>query len=187
MLSFERNLGEGAARRLEHYPNLNDIGGDPTETLQLCEGDCDSHIDCAPGLKCFLRYDFTPVPGCSGTGVGGWDYCIFPELNSVEGNPTETLQLCEGDCNTDDDCAPGLKCFQRDALESVPGCSGTGAYNVDYCVVDEEYTAPQLSTDVPVTFTPIAESGGGKTTNILLLSTSVSPHFLIYYDISHIS
>jgi len=33
---------------------------------------------------------------------------------------------CEGDCDDDDDCKNGLRCFLRDALEPVPGCSGDG-------------------------------------------------------------
>ena len=33
---------------------------------------------------------------------------------------------CEGDCDSDSDCANGLKCFQRDDDEAVPGCVGVG-------------------------------------------------------------
>ena len=38
-------------------------------------------------------------------------------------------ELCSGDCDTDDDCAGDLVCFQRDGGEDVPGCSW-GANNV---------------------------------------------------------
>jgi hypothetical protein len=41
-----------------------------------CEGDCDSSLDCFGDLKCFRRKDSGPVPGCSGSGKAGWDYCI---------------------------------------------------------------------------------------------------------------
>ena len=41
--------------------------------------------------------------------------------------------LCEGDCDYDSDCDVGLRCFQRDGYESVPGCSGSGQSGWDYC------------------------------------------------------
>ena len=33
---------------------------------------------------------------------------------------------CEGDCDSDSDCAPGLACFMRSGYEAVPGCNGEG-------------------------------------------------------------
>jgi hypothetical protein len=39
---------------------------------------------------------------------------------------------CEGDCDTDNDCKPGLKCFHGNP---IPGCVGTkyqGSW--DYCI-----------------------------------------------------
>jgi hypothetical protein len=49
----------------------------------------------------------------------------------------KNLGDCQGDCDSDADCKPGLKCFQRNAKEAVPGClPGTAANNVayaDYC------------------------------------------------------
>jgi hypothetical protein len=126
---YEDNDDDG-----EFDPPLNSIAVTPTQTLQVCEGDCDSDADCADHLKCFNRGGLEPVPGCSGTGINNYDYCVYPELNSIAVSPTETLQVCEGDCDRDSDCAPGLKCFQRSALEPVPGCRGTGINNYDYCV-----------------------------------------------------
>jgi len=32
------------------------------------------------------------------------------------------LQNCQGDCDEDSHCADGLKCFQRDKGEAIPGC-----------------------------------------------------------------
>ena len=34
------------------------------------------------------------------------------------------LDICQGDCDTDDDCKGCLKCFKRSNGEPVPGCSG---------------------------------------------------------------
>ena len=44
------------------------------------------------------------------------------------------LQACIGECDSDAQCAAGLKCFQRQHGETIPGCSGTGqAADWDYC------------------------------------------------------
>ena len=42
-----------------------------------CQGDCDSDLECAPGLTCALRGtgELTPIFGCSGLGIAGLDYC----------------------------------------------------------------------------------------------------------------
>ena len=32
------------------------------------------------------------------------------------------LQQCQGDCDEDSHCAPGLECFQRHGTEQVPAC-----------------------------------------------------------------
>ena len=128
-------------------PELNSIGSNPSGTLGLCEGDCDNDSDCAAGLKCYQRGGLTSVPGCSGTGISNYDYCVIPELRSWGWSPSETLGLCEGDCDNDSDCAPGLKCFQRDGLEAVPGCSGTGVMYQDYCINPELNTIGKEPTN----------------------------------------
>ena len=51
-------------------------GGCGAGKCDLCEGDCDYDSDCKAGLRCFQRDGLAPVPGCSGDGLGGWDYCI---------------------------------------------------------------------------------------------------------------
>ena len=71
-------------------------------------------------------------------GKSNYDYCINPEeLKSYGWGPSKNLHLCEGDCDNDSKCVPGLKCFQRDALEAIPGCSGSETYSMDYCTTDE--------------------------------------------------
>ena len=45
--------------------------------LGKCEGDCDAG-QCLPGLKCFERNGYEKIPGCSGSGKPGWDYCYEP-------------------------------------------------------------------------------------------------------------
>lgn len=43
--------------------------------------------------------------------------------------------ICEGDCDSDDQCAGDLKCFQREGGQDVPGCSGgrESTSKTDYC------------------------------------------------------
>jgi hypothetical protein len=50
---------------------------------------------------------------------------------------------CRGDCDSSDDCMPGLVCLERSGTENnVPGCEGIAHAEVDYCVspsdIDEE-------------------------------------------------
>eukprot|EP00980_Cylindrotheca_fusiformis_P022694 scaffold9591_cov144-Cylindrotheca_fusiformis.AAC.1 len=108
--------------------------------LSLCQGDCDSDVDCRNGLQCFQRNGGTDVPGCSG---GRWDnsatdYCIAktyldPALQISSNRP---LGRCEGDCDFNTDCEDGLICFQRIGNEEVPGCFGGAddSSNTDYCI-----------------------------------------------------
>ena len=57
-------------------PPLDSSSGQHGSTdMPLCSGDCDEDTDCAQGLQCFQRDGREPVPGCSGRGVPGWDYC----------------------------------------------------------------------------------------------------------------
>ena len=39
-----------------------------------------------------------------------------------------------GDCDQDSQCDKGLKCFQRSGTTAVPGCTGKGVTNHDYCI-----------------------------------------------------
>ena len=52
------------------------------------QGDCDTDSECMAGLKCFIRDDLTPIPGCP-VGVMGVDYCYLPGLTpQPTRNPT---------------------------------------------------------------------------------------------------
>lgn len=54
-------------------------------------------------------------------------------LKNLGAEPPTPLQRCQGDCDTDSDCASGLKCFQRNGGEAVPGCDGKDGSRTDYC------------------------------------------------------
>ena len=119
-----------------------------------CQGDCDQDSDCLPGLKCKQRDSGEDVPGCSGgKSYPEWDYCYDPrcEGEDGEGPPldssfgrygSQNMPICSGDCDQDSDCADGLQCFQRDGLQAVPGCSGRGVLNFDYCYNSSTATTP---------------------------------------------
>jgi len=126
---------------LNYRNHLTRVGDNPDHSLGKCQGDCDSNDDCAGELICFQRDGFTAIPGCIGTGTPHFDYCVYPQgpnggtsLASFGANPTQTLGKCEGDCDSNSDCASGLLCHQRDGTSAVPGCTGTGTSYHDYCI-----------------------------------------------------
>jgi len=113
--------------------------------LGLCEGDCDSDDHCAAGLKCFQRSGFTRVPGCSGAGEKDAGYCYDPtgsiELSGSNLDNASNLGQCTMECD-EGQCGQGLKCFQRDDGETIPGCVGAGrGKNWDYCY-DPSWNSP---------------------------------------------
>eukprot|EP00930_Biecheleria_cincta_P032446 TRINITY_DN2251_c0_g1_i1.p1 TRINITY_DN2251_c0_g1~~TRINITY_DN2251_c0_g1_i1.p1 ORF type:complete len:1643 (+),score=218.95 TRINITY_DN2251_c0_g1_i1:128-5056(+) len=47
-----------------------------TTPLSVCSGDCDADTDCDGNSFCYQRSGSERVPGCSGEGRDGWDYCV---------------------------------------------------------------------------------------------------------------
>ena len=45
-----------------------------------------------------------------------------------------TLQLYEGDCDNDSECAAGLKYFERSGFEQVHDCNGNDIDDSGYCI-----------------------------------------------------
>eukprot|EP00980_Cylindrotheca_fusiformis_P016102 scaffold4780_cov113-Cylindrotheca_fusiformis.AAC.1 len=123
---------------------LSDLLPPLEESLQfpfsLCQGDCDSDVDCQDGLECFQRTGGMDVPGCSGgqQDLSATNFCIAimvvdPPLEESTEFP---LGICQGDCDSNADCKAGLICFQRNEREEVPGCFG-GSDDFsrnDYCI-----------------------------------------------------
>ena len=109
----------------------------------ICHGDCDNDAQCASGLKCFQRQRGEQVPGCVPGGPGDTpthDYCYQPGSlvdRSASGcSSSRPCPICHGDCDNDAQCASGLKCFQRQRGEQVPGCVPGGPGDTpthDYC------------------------------------------------------
>merc|ERR1719191_2172440 len=70
--------------------------------------------------------------------------------------PGSECGVCQGDCDTDNDCRAGLKCFQRStSAEVVPGCAAGGSGDIsdfDYCYeVVVETTAKSTTTSSTTT------------------------------------
>lgn len=103
--------------------------------LGVCEGNCNSDDDCDTNLICEMRSGDELVPGCDGPGRFGTNYCRYPSLEKLGNNPSVILGLCQGDCDNDDDCEAGLRCYQRNYKEEVIGCAGGSLppYYTDYC------------------------------------------------------
>ena len=131
-----------AAAQSSSLPSLRELytprSGCGDVGCKLCMGDCDNDGDCWGGLRCFHRNALESVPGCSGDGVAGANYCTLPWLTTGVtgwvGCGAGGCDRCEGDCDSNSDCKAGLRCFHRKAFESVPGCSGDGVRSMDYCV-----------------------------------------------------
>jgi len=84
-----------------------------TAAAAFMKGSCDKRTPPSP----------PPAPPPLTTGVNSWDGC-----------GAGGCSLCEGDCDRDSDCKAGLRCFHRNYLWSVPGCSGDGVSHMDYCI-----------------------------------------------------
>ena len=103
------------------------------------------------------RGQCTSVPFESHIEYGKWCQANLKDVN-VDGPRTRWFdwlikpgfEPCEGDCDSDNDCANyfgtavgGFRrsgkgtCFHRSSLEPVPGCMGTGRANWDYCILEE--------------------------------------------------
>lgn len=153
-------------RRLAAVPLVNKGGSgcSAANPCGMCEGDCDWDADCAGDLKCFRRtHTAESVPGCISGGAGDTpytDYCWSPispaplQDNGGSGcSPAVPCGECQGDCDSDDDCAGLLKCFQRSSSdEVVPGCTKGGAGDVrthDYCYNPEPVADPVCTADAP--------------------------------------
>mmetsp|Transcript_8693 Transcript_8693/g.13120 ORF Transcript_8693/g.13120 Transcript_8693/m.13120 type:complete len:783 (+) Transcript_8693:124-2472(+) len=121
-----------------NQPEIRTVGVDPTIKLDLCEGDCDSDLDCKKGLKCSDRSAGSLAPDRCYPGYlqDSTDYCVQATLENSGDQPSKTLGVCEGDCDSDCNCADGLYCHNRstDADPAPPGCAGNPFKGHDYCV-----------------------------------------------------
>lgn len=58
----------------------------------LCQGDCDTDLDCSGGLVCYQRQGWETIPGCQGYGGQGADYCSYAPSSPNFTDPTVVRQ-----------------------------------------------------------------------------------------------
>ena len=124
--------------------------GQPAANFCDGEGDCDQQpVWCAcPEAQALCakkrrRLVAEGVPQLQGSNLNG---------ATVPGS----LEACIGECDHDVDCKAGLKCFQREHGEAIPGCSGSGGgTNWDYCYEPS-------ATTISARFEPERRHGPGQ-------------------------
>ena len=113
--------GQEIRRRKILYPPK--FGGAPCPTLEnkrICN------------TTACMNPNFTEKPKLSLINrTPGWN--VPYSNNSTRGGTSRLLGECEGDCDGDAQCLPGLKCKERNGYESVPNCTGSGTKGWDYC------------------------------------------------------
>lgn len=90
----------------------------PTNQCDRCQGDCDQDADCKSGMTCRQRDGTEKVKGCleGGTGdISKFDYCFDEPTLTTNGaiscHPTNKCSRCQGDCDSDADCARYVFCL----------------------------------------------------------------------------
>jgi hypothetical protein len=98
-------LGDFASARPQSVPGnyYTTTGGGTASAIALydsyplgqCQGGCANDSQCANGLMCFKRSGTQAVPGCTGTGRSGLNYCYSPTSagNSTGSNVGFRLRL----------------------------------------------------------------------------------------------
>lgn len=142
-------------------PKIKFMGDDfcSLYTCSFCEGACTSDDQCKGQYKCLKRDPNQSVPGCSGgnnddsrngycydpestrTTTAHWflNDVIYPELvyKGKEYCGKNICGLCEGDCDSDEDCKDRLVCYKRRENTDVPGCRGGASETkgANYCAM----------------------------------------------------
>lgn len=103
------------------------FGGTPKsqhKPLGRCQGDCDSDSDCEGRLRCHQRDGTSLIPGCQGTGVNDYDYCV--DVCDLGRRKRQGLQLHK----------PSKVLQLRKSRKTVRGCIDYfGCYNSNTGVV----------------------------------------------------
>merc|ERR1740130_744550 len=80
----------------------------------------------------------------------GYGFGAIPLLNLGPSGCTASkpCEACQGDCDSDNDCNSGLKCYQRSKYDQVPGCAAgpKGPSGYDYCQMDTTQRVDSLSS-----------------------------------------
>ena len=114
----------------------------------IAETVCNISQDPPNWYKCQLR---TPAPTTSQ--MPSMAPTLGRELEFVAWSPSQPLNECQGDCDTDQDCAGDFVCFPATGASQVPGCKGNpwSFPFSDFCVLPQKEQAEIITTQVPTT------------------------------------
>lgn len=56
------------------------------------------------------------------------------DFGALPPSDKKPITLCQGDCDDDGDCVPGLICLKRRAGDDVPGCQGDFSTSSNFCI-----------------------------------------------------
>lgn len=109
----------------------------PTSTLtSTTTSDADDvhSVSVAPGVRIITDGPTTRPSDLPTKAPTAWTSTGLPPLEYL--GTLGPFGLCEGDCDNDNDCLPGLVCYVRDGYDLVPGCDTMpGVKHVDYCTL----------------------------------------------------
>ena len=138
--------GEGERNPQEYLESFFDTKTVPVGIIRLPE-EPDSTVD--PDDISSIKPSVNAAPESS---RGPSESLGFEVSETVPALSSKKLGLCEGDCDSDEDCEVGLYCFIKDSdTTSVPGCSGFDASRTDYCTKKTE-TSPTFPKPLPMLF-----------------------------------
>ena len=101
-----------------------------TEAAQMCEDACNA-LPTTKSIFMITSKAYAYPETFEHSSVAFKPKLVNKGQNAVKYGP---IQVCEGECNSDDDCDGNLVCFIRRANEPVPGCSGTISRSTNVCI-----------------------------------------------------
>jgi hypothetical protein len=122
------------------------------------DGDCDTDADCQEGLKCGTDNCVNYHHGESwpASNADGWDKtddcCYMPGLcRGKDSDCKYPLRLGDGDCDSDDQCAEGLKCGTDNCNEYHRYAGWTDSDPLHWDTTDDCCYDPYDSKQCPTT------------------------------------
>jgi hypothetical protein len=94
------------------------------------------------------------------------------DIEIIGADPVDNYPLarCQGDCDNDVQCVGELVCYQRNAYDPVPGCSGgtSGTSRTDYCVDPSDIPSGPKPPPVASPTSPVVTPTPSPLTNFRL-------------------
>ena len=151
----------------ENLSHTLSIVFDPVSLLTECQGDCNSHQDCAEGLFCFQRNsNEMPVPGCMGSAPSVADFCIDMKYMMINGNTEVAIE-------EDADAEAEME-FEEEAWEEETADAPSPTASPTRETILAAVGATPAGTSIPAeTMAPTASASAEDTQRMTVGSTSV--------------